>query len=212
MRGWADRGDDEAVSATESDLPMRSDARRTRDRLLDAAGELLEAGGQHFTLPDLARQAGVGTATAYRHFSDVAQALAAYEVRSIQALTEAIESIPDDDGALVRFGAICALWVRRSTSESAAVRFLRSPEGVLQRAQRGDPSVGALVASLTIAVDGLVAAGFVPAQDVSAAVLLWITLFDERTVIDLGRTHGWTTHRITEYLSTAVLGALGAAR
>ncbi len=204
-------GDDERMSVTGSDAPMRSDARRTRDRLLDAAGELLETSGLHFTLPDLARQAGVGTATAYRHFSDVAQALADLEVRSIHALTEAIEATSGDDGALSRFDEICAVWVLRSTTESAAVRFLRSPEGVLQRVQRADPSISALVASLTIAVEDLVTAGIVPAQDLPAAVLLWITLFDERTVVDLGRTHGWTTHKVTDYLGRAVLGALGAA-
>ena len=55
------------------ELPRRRDARRTRDRLLDAAGELLEASGPHFTLPDLARYAGVGTATVYRHFVDQAE-------------------------------------------------------------------------------------------------------------------------------------------
>lgn len=190
---------------------MRSDARRTRDRLLDAAGELLETNGQHFTLPDLARQAGVGAATAYRHFSDIGQALAAVEVRSITALAEAIEAVPRSDGALARFEGICAVWVLRSTRASAALRFLRSPEGVLQRAHRGDPSISALVGSLTVAVDDLVAAGVVARQDVLVAVLIWITLFDERIVIDLSRTHGWTTHKVTEYLGRAVLGALGPA-
>ncbi|MET3806599.1 AcrR family transcriptional regulator [Nakamurella sp. UYEF19] len=196
------------MTATGAETPMRSDARRTRDRLLDAAAELLESTGRHFTLPDLARRAGVGTATAYRHFDDVADALAAVEVRSIQALTAAIDAIPAASGARRRYDDICALWVGRSTRESAAARFLRSPEGVLQRADRGDPSITALVGALSVAVDDLVAAGEAPAQDTAAAVLIWITLFDERTVIDLARTHGWTTHRITDYLGAAVLGAL----
>ena len=41
---------------------MRRDAKRTRDRLLVATGELLESVGPNFTLPDLARQAGVDEA------------------------------------------------------------------------------------------------------------------------------------------------------
>ncbi len=153
----------------------------------------------------------MGTATAYRHFTDVADLLAAVEVRAIAALTAAIENIAPEQGARGRFEAICAMWVGRSTREAAAVRFLRSPEGVLQRAHRGDPSITGLLEALTVAVAGLIDESVVPEQDRVAAVLVWITLFDERIVIDLGRTHGWTAHRIADYLGRAVLGALSAA-
>ncbi len=199
------------VTTAGADVRLRSDARRTRDRLLDAAGDLLEASGQHFTLPDLARQAGVGTATVYRHFADLAELLAAVEERSMAALTTAIQGVDRQSPALQRFDDICALWVGRSVRESAAVRFLRSPEGVLQRVARADPAITALVGALRDAVTALIDQQVLPEQDIAAAVLVWITLFDERTVVDLGRTHGWTTRRITEYLTRAVLGALGAA-
>lgn len=198
------------VTVVGADLPHRSDARRTRDRLLDAAVDLLEAAGAHFTLPDVARQAGVGTATVYRHFADVGDLLVAVEVRSITALTTAIDALPADRGAVHRFDDICELWIDRSIRENAAVRFLRSPEGVLERAKRGDPSMTALLRSLEGAIGDLVTAQVVPDQDRTAGALLWITLFDERIVVDLGRTHGWTTHRISAYLGRAVLGALGS--
>ena len=198
------------MTTPSTETPLRSDARRTRDRLLDAAAELLESDGQHFTLPDLARQAGVGTATVYRHFADVAEVLAVVEVQSIEALTAAISAVDGSMDARDRFDAICALWVGRSSRESAPVRFLRSPEGVLQRVHRGDPSITGLVAALGLVVEALVTESVVPEQDLTAAVLVWITLFDERTVVDLSRTHGWTTHKITEYLGRAALGALGA--
>lgn len=191
-------------------LPLRSDARRTRDRLLDAATELLEASGAHFTLPDVARQAGVGTATVYRHFPDVAELLTAVEVRSITALTAAIDGLDRDSDPRRKFETICERWIERSIRDSAALRFLRSPEGVLERADRGEEVMTALLRALESAIADLVAAGIVPAQDLTAGALLWITLFDERIVIDLGRTHGWTTRHLTQYLCGAVLGALGA--
>ena len=146
----------------------------------------------------------------YRHFDDVADALAAVEVRALQQLTAAIDELPDDADGRTRFEQICSLWIGRSTRESAAVRFLRSPEGVLQRAHRGDPSISALVGVLRRAVADLVADGVLPEQDLDAGVLVWVTLFDERLVVDLSRTQGWTTRRMTDYLSRAVLGALGA--
>jgi AcrR family transcriptional regulator len=55
----------------ENKTRLRRDTARTRDRLLDAAGELLAEHGTGFSLPDLARASGVGTATVYRHFDDV---------------------------------------------------------------------------------------------------------------------------------------------
>ena len=49
---------------------MRSDARRNRERLLDAARELiLETGGEP-SRDAVAQRAGVGIATLYRHFPD----------------------------------------------------------------------------------------------------------------------------------------------
>ena len=90
------------------------------------------------------------------------------------------------------------------------MRFLRSPEGVLQRADRGDPSISALLAALSAVLDDLVTAGLLPRQDITAAALIWLTLFDERLVIDLARTLGWTTRHVADYLGQAVLGALAA--
>lgn len=50
--------------------PMRADARRNRRRLLDAAVELiLDVGGEP-TRDAVARRAGVGIGTLYRHFPD----------------------------------------------------------------------------------------------------------------------------------------------
>lgn len=52
------------------DQPMRSDARRNRRRLLDAAKELiLEIGGEP-SRAAVAKAAGVGIGTLYRHFPD----------------------------------------------------------------------------------------------------------------------------------------------
>jgi AcrR family transcriptional regulator len=48
--------------------PLRADAERNRQRLLAAAKELFKTRGLDVTLDDVARQAGVGTGTAYRRF------------------------------------------------------------------------------------------------------------------------------------------------
>src|SRR5580704_81789 len=47
---------------------LRADAERNRDRVLEAAKEAFTRSGAEASLDDIARQAGVGAGTLYRHF------------------------------------------------------------------------------------------------------------------------------------------------
>jgi AcrR family transcriptional regulator len=50
--------------------PMRADARRNRLRILQAARELFASDQPDVQMDDVARRAGVGVGTVYRHFPD----------------------------------------------------------------------------------------------------------------------------------------------
>jgi AcrR family transcriptional regulator len=54
--------------ATTDARPLRADAQRNRDKLLDAAVRAFSGGGPEVTLEAIARDAGVGIGTLYRHF------------------------------------------------------------------------------------------------------------------------------------------------
>jgi AcrR family transcriptional regulator len=58
--------------ATKRPLPVqrkpRADAERNRDRILEVAKEAFTRSGAEASLDDIARQAGVGAGTLYRHF------------------------------------------------------------------------------------------------------------------------------------------------
>lgn len=91
---------------------MRADAKRNRDRLLDAAIELiLEVGGEP-SRDSLAERAGVGIGTLYRHFPDQQSLLHAVFRqaldRSIAAGEAALSETPDSFEALRQYmhGAI----------------------------------------------------------------------------------------------------------
>ncbi|MDH6109256.1 AcrR family transcriptional regulator [Kitasatospora sp. MAP12-15] len=49
--------------------PLRADARRNRERLLEVAVRAFAQGGPEVTLDAIAKQAGVGIGTLYRHFA-----------------------------------------------------------------------------------------------------------------------------------------------
>ncbi|MBJ7332353.1 MAG: helix-turn-helix transcriptional regulator, partial [Solirubrobacteraceae bacterium] len=53
--------------------PLRADAERNRQRLLDAAADLFVERGFDVSLVEIAERAGVGVATAYRRFPEKEQ-------------------------------------------------------------------------------------------------------------------------------------------
>src|SRR3982074_3482909 len=59
--------------ATTSERPLRRDAERNRQRILDPAGALFAERGLGVSLDDIARHAGVGVGTVYRRFPDKEQ-------------------------------------------------------------------------------------------------------------------------------------------
>ena len=58
------------ITLTQPDKPLRRDAERNRQRILDAARELFAERGLGITLNDIAHHAGVGVGTVYRRFPD----------------------------------------------------------------------------------------------------------------------------------------------
>jgi AcrR family transcriptional regulator len=66
--------------------PRRADAKRNRDRLLAAAETALSTHGASASLDDIARAAGVGNATLYRHFPTRAALIEAVYDQRIMAL------------------------------------------------------------------------------------------------------------------------------
>jgi AcrR family transcriptional regulator len=74
-------------------LPLRADARRNRDALLEHAAQAFAVHGTETSLEDIARRANVGIGTLYRHFpSRDALVVATYE-RGVSLLCEAAPTL-----------------------------------------------------------------------------------------------------------------------
>jgi len=68
--------------------PLRADARRNRERVLEAARAAFAADGVAVPLDEIARLAGVGAGTVYRHFPTKEALFEAVMVERVQRLAE----------------------------------------------------------------------------------------------------------------------------
>ncbi|MEV0901726.1 TetR/AcrR family transcriptional regulator [Actinoplanes sp. NPDC049802] len=196
-------------AADARERPRRGDARLRRAALLAAVGELLAERGPGFSLAEAAGLAGVSTATAYRNFSDTASAVDAFFAELIADLLEAFDRLPEATDPLDGVRAVCREWVAQASRWGAAAVHIRSPRGVLARRGAEDSFVGGLYERLARLVEAAIESGGVPRQDVRFAVLMWVTIFDERVVVDLTRTLGWSAEEAAEHLTGALLRVLG---
>ncbi|TDC95351.1 TetR/AcrR family transcriptional regulator [Actinomadura sp. 7K507] len=73
--------------------PKRADARRNQEVLLDAAAAVFVTSGVEAPIRDIAAEAGVGTATIYRHFPTRADLIVAVYRHQVEDLAEAGPSL-----------------------------------------------------------------------------------------------------------------------
>jgi AcrR family transcriptional regulator len=101
------------TTETERRRPMRADARRNYEKVLAAARDAFAAGGSATSLEEIARQAGVGIGTLYRHFPNRQALLAAVYAEEVESLFQ-VESLcrsAEDFAELEPWDALVA-WLR----------------------------------------------------------------------------------------------------
>ena len=125
-----------ANSPVPSDGVRRKDVARNRLRLIDAAEELVAEHGLQLSFAALARRAGLGVATVYRHFPDVETLTAALVERRVDRIVwtlEAASSRPDPLDALRE--AVLGVCVLQAEDRGIWEALIGAPKR-LQSAQR----------------------------------------------------------------------------
>ncbi len=79
------------TDAADNERPMRADARRNRERLVAAAREVFTEEGVSASMEAIARKAGVGVGTLYRHFPTRLDVVEAVYEDDVQELTDAAQ-------------------------------------------------------------------------------------------------------------------------
>ncbi|HEY0343351.1 MAG TPA: helix-turn-helix domain-containing protein [Solirubrobacteraceae bacterium] len=99
--------------------PKRADARRNYEKLVDAARAAFAEGGTSASLEDIARRAGVGIGTLYRHFPSRQHLLEAVYVDEVEAICRSAE----DYSQLEPWEALSG-WLHRFVGFAATKRAL----------------------------------------------------------------------------------------
>lgn len=79
-----------------AERPLRADARRNRELIIGAAEELFLRDGANASLEEMARRAGVGSATLHRHFPTRKDLLEAVYADHVNELCEAAQTLAAD--------------------------------------------------------------------------------------------------------------------
>ena len=87
------KGQDDLCPPDHLVRPLRADARRNRAKVLEAAEEVFASEGLAVPIDEVARQAGVGIGTVYRHFPTKQALFEAIVVARIEALVERGEQL-----------------------------------------------------------------------------------------------------------------------
>ena len=117
----------EAIEPRLAERPQRADARRNRERLLEVAAEAFAACGVDASLEDIARRAGVGIGTLYRHFPSREHLVEVLYRREVEALCSAA----DDLARLYPPDIALAEWMQRFVGYIAAKRGMASSLRIL---------------------------------------------------------------------------------
>ncbi|HEX3649908.1 MAG TPA: helix-turn-helix domain-containing protein [Pseudonocardiaceae bacterium] len=85
------------TASDEVSAPLRADARRNRQQIIDAARALFVRRGPEVPMEEIARTAGVGIGTLYRRFPDRDELIRAVSVDNFQRLRELARVIEDEE-------------------------------------------------------------------------------------------------------------------
>jgi AcrR family transcriptional regulator len=153
--------------------PLRADALRNRERILDTARRLFAERGLGVTLNDVAHEAGVGVGTVYRRFPDkttLIDALLSAKFDALSMLARRAAACPTARQAMREylFGAVELRAGDRALAE-VIVRAHTTSDTVRGQRDRLEEQVGALIEWAE--QEGVLRAGFA-ARDVPMLVVM----------------------------------------
>jgi AcrR family transcriptional regulator len=107
---------------------MRADARRNRDTILRAAGQLFAERGTGVQMDEIAEQTGLGMGTLYRHFPTKRALLAAIVGERFRDMTELARAAAQIDDPAEAFEALLLTYLEAAERDAAFRLAVLGPE------------------------------------------------------------------------------------
>ncbi len=180
-----------AAATTPDDRPLRADARRNKEKLLAVAVRAFSSADADVTLESIAKQAGVGIGTLYRHYPTREALVAAAYRREVEQLCQAVTALRAEqppDRAL-------RLWMERFVDYVATKRGMADALQLV--VSTSDANIYAdtyaqIVAALRSLLDAGIAAGSVRPDADAADVLramrgAWLVTDEQHRADQAGR-------------------------
>ncbi|MDR3611930.1 MAG: TetR/AcrR family transcriptional regulator [Candidatus Obscuribacterales bacterium] len=114
----------------QKDRPVRADARRNLDALLEAAKDVFSTSGVDAPVREIAEKAGVGLGTVYRHFPQRSDLIAAVFRHEVDFCADAAPLL----AAQYEPGEALARWLQRYSA------FITTKRGLAPALHSGDPA------------------------------------------------------------------------
>jgi AcrR family transcriptional regulator len=188
-----------------TEKPMRSDTERNRKNLIQAGARLFERSESPISLAEIAAEAGVSVATAYRQFTSVEEVLNAYRQEVGQLLLD--YSIGQRCSGLEKLENVSRYWVKLVRERGAAMVPMRNRRGYLERLWEGAEYLQVQADALRPPLRESMEEMDLP--DIGdKAIFLWNILFDPREIFDLLNTVGLTEKQVGTQLMAVLIGGL----
>ena len=181
--------------------PMRSDTERNRKNLIQAGARLFEHAENPISLAEIAAEAGVSVATAYRQFTSVEEVLNAYRHEVGQLLLDF--SLSQSCAGLQKLENISRHWIKLVRENGAAMVPMRNRRGYLERLWEGADYLKVQADALRPALRE--AMGEMDLPDIGDKAIF---LFDPREIFDLLDTVGLTEKQVGTQLMSVLIGGL----
>jgi AcrR family transcriptional regulator len=107
------------VSAEPRQRPLRADAQRNRDRVIEAAREAFAAEGLGVPIDEIARRAGVGVGTIYRQFPTKETLIAGILAASLDGMVEEAARLGSEEDAGEAFLGFLRAAAERASTDMA---------------------------------------------------------------------------------------------
>jgi AcrR family transcriptional regulator len=125
--------------------PLRADARRNREKVLEAARFVFSENGREAQMDDVARRAGVGVGTVYRHFPTKEALIEALMVAAFSSIAAAAERALEIEDPWEAFSTVLWHGAEVMSADRAMSEVFASIPGVAESAM---PTIEGLTATV----------------------------------------------------------------